>query len=166
MRKQAAKKKQATKKISAKKKISKKQPARTAVKRQPAKKVIAKASARAQTAAKRSSPKPAVTAKPAARGRQQSNASRSPATKQRRAAKPQLSAHQPSLFYKVHALLHTVRTIGQYEDQLCTLMTDIRNTGAVSTEVSRELLDLLEDMPSADYASELHALRRALDTAA
>ncbi len=71
----------------------------------------------------------------------------------------------PQVYYKLHALLHTVRTIGQYEDQLCTLMHAIKIAGAVDRKLSRELLALLEEMPSLEYQADLNTVRGELGPA-
>ena len=73
---------------------------------------------------------------------------------------------QPKVYYKLHALLHTVRAIGQYEDQLCTLLHEIERTGAADPKLHRELLGLLEEMPTVAYQADLNAVRGELGGAA
>ncbi len=68
----------------------------------------------------------------------------------------------PKAFYRVHALLHTMRLIQEHEDQLCTLMTEIRNAGEVSPELQTELHALLEEIPAADLQSNVDAVRETL----
>ena len=68
----------------------------------------------------------------------------------------------PAMYYRIHALLHTMHAIEQYEDQLCALMHEIQTTGAVSPVVSDELQDLLSDIPSHQYQDELNAVHQAL----
>ena len=82
-----------------------------------------------------------------------------------RKAKKAAGNQQPPVFYRLHALLHTIRAIEGYEDQLCTLLHDIKSTGEVNTTVQQELLDLLEEMPT-EYQDELNAIRRELTLAA
>ena len=71
----------------------------------------------------------------------------------------------PLIFYKVHALLHTLRTINGYEDQLCTLLEEIKRSGEVSETVHRELEQILEDIPSHEYVDDLKTLRNDLASA-
>lgn len=70
---------------------------------------------------------------------------------------------KPPVFYKVNALLHTIRCIEQHEDQLCTILHEIQTSGRVSEEISGELQALLEEMPSSEYQGDLEALRAALE---
>ena len=73
------------------------------------------------------------------------------------------------LFYPLHALLETIRVIKTYEDPLCTLLHAIQ-TGATAAsgpgepQVEHELRELLEEMPSAAYVDEMHAVRSLLGT--
>ena len=70
------------------------------------------------------------------------------------------------MYYRLHALLETIRAIKGYEDPLCSLLHTIQTTGAASPEVEGELEELLDAMPSYAYAEELAALREVLDTQA
>ena len=72
------------------------------------------------------------------------------------------AAGQPALYYRLNTLLHLVRNIAHYEDQLCTILHEIKTTGAPNTALSHELSEVLEDMPATDYAQELEAVRAAL----
>ena len=72
------------------------------------------------------------------------------------------SAQHPQIFYRLHALLGTIRAIERHEDQLCTLMHEVESSGKVKQAVSRELLDLLDGMPSSEYQQELDAVRSEL----
>lgn len=69
---------------------------------------------------------------------------------------------QSPVFYRLHALLHTIHAIEQYEDQLCSLMHEIQTSGTVSDVVSEELRELLEQIPSSGYQDEVNAVRQAL----
>ena len=88
-------------------------------------------------------------------------------TKAKRAKKqePAASAQHPPVFYRLHALLGTIRAIEGYEDQLCTLMHEVERTGTVNAQVSVELSGLLEEMPSSEYRDELAAVKKELEAA-
>lgn len=66
------------------------------------------------------------------------------------------------LFYRLHALLETVRTIAQYEDQLCSLAHEAQSAGALTPEATEELHALLLDLPASSYHAELDALHETL----
>ena len=72
---------------------------------------------------------------------------------------------QPALFYRLNTLLHLVRNIAHYEDQLCTILHEIKTTGAPNAALSQELAEVLDDMPSTDYAQELQTVRAVLEGA-
>lgn len=74
-------------------------------------------------------------------------------------SKPQ----HPPVFYRVNALLHTIRTIEEHEDQLCTILHEIQNSGTLSKKTGAELRALLEEIPSREYQGDLEALRAALE---
>ncbi|MGI4831368.1 MAG: hypothetical protein ACRYFU_24785 [Janthinobacterium lividum] len=85
--------------------------------------------------------------------------SSSPVKKNKTAAAPN---PRSTIFYRLHALLHTIHAIERYEDQLCSLLHEIQTSGAVSEVVSEELRDLLEQIPSSGYQEEINAVREAL----
>ena len=64
--------------------------------------------------------------------------------------------------HRIEALLHTMRVIERHEEQLCVLMTEIKNTGVVSGATQKELRGLLEELPADVYQSDLDAVSRAL----
>ena len=68
-----------------------------------------------------------------------------------------------SLSHDVHALLHTMREIQRFEEHFCVLLNEIRLKGTVSAQVKKDLLRLLERVPSKQYLDELHAVRRTLE---
>lgn len=68
------------------------------------------------------------------------------------------------LYYRLHALLQTIRVIKTCEDPLCTLLHAIQNAGATPPEVAIELKELLDLLPSSAFAEELHAVRDTLHT--
>lgn len=70
---------------------------------------------------------------------------------------------QPPVFYRINSLLRVMRVIEQHEEQLCTLMHDIKSSGAVSVGVAAELRTILEEMPSSEYREDLQAVKEALD---
>lgn len=60
--------------------------------------------------------------------------------------------------HRLDALLHTIRTIAQHEDELCTLLHDVRSKGKVSKPLLRELQTLLAVLPAAEYTHDLFAV--------
>ncbi len=64
--------------------------------------------------------------------------------------------------HRIEVLLHTMRAIERHEEQLCVVMTEIRNAGAVRPGTRKELLALLEELPSAAYGADLDAVGAAL----
>ncbi|MGI4853008.1 MAG: hypothetical protein ACRYF4_03040 [Janthinobacterium lividum] len=62
------------------------------------------------------------------------------------------------LMHRLDALLHTIRTIAQHEDELCTLLHDVRSKGKVSKPLLRELQTLLAVLPAAEYTHDLFAV--------
>ena len=71
----------------------------------------------------------------------------------------------PDVYYPLHSLLHTLRTLEQHQDQICTLLTDIQRSGKVGASVRKELTALLNQLPSAALDSEVHQIWSALDAA-
>ena len=71
-------------------------------------------------------------------------------------------ARQPELYYRVHSLLHTVRLIGQHEDQLCSLLHEVETAGKGTPVINQELRTLLDEIPSIEYQQELNALHESL----
>ncbi len=73
---------------------------------------------------------------------------------------------QPAQVYtRINSLLYTLRTIAQCEDQLCTLMHHLRTRGKLSSTLSAELHEILDEMPSREYLQDLESLRASLATA-
>ena len=73
---------------------------------------------------------------------------------------------QPPVFYRVNSLLHTVRHIARYEDQVCTLLHEIQTSGQLNPTTHEELTVLLGEIPSSEYLDELRALEQALHSPA
>ena len=71
-------------------------------------------------------------------------------------------AGPPQVFYRINSLLYTLRTIAQREDQLCMLMHHVRTSGRLTSALSAELQEILEDIPAAEYMHDLEALRASL----
>jgi hypothetical protein len=69
------------------------------------------------------------------------------------------SVKSPSAYHRLDALLHTIRCIAQYEDALCGLSHELKRTGDLSPEISDELREILEKIPSHDYVLDLDAVR-------
>ena len=64
--------------------------------------------------------------------------------------------------HRIESLLHTMRVIERHEEQLCVLMTEIKNTGEVSDAIREELHGLLEELPADAYRLDLEAVSTAL----
>jgi hypothetical protein len=60
-----------------------------------------------------------------------------------------------TLAHRIHALLHTVRHIAHFEDELCTLLHAAEHSGA---SVAKDLHSLLTRIPSDEYLHDLEAL--------
>jgi hypothetical protein len=72
----------------------------------------------------------------------------------------------PQAYYQLHALLETVRAMQCYEDDLCTLLAEIRRSGKVGAAVRRDLLKTLNSMPMMSLHAEMDACLDALEEAA
>jgi len=72
------------------------------------------------------------------------------------------SVRQPSPYHRLDTLLHTMRCIAQYEDALCGLSHEVKRTGTFSPEISDEVREILEKIPSHDYVMDLDAVRAVL----
>lgn len=70
------------------------------------------------------------------------------------------------VYYRLHALLQTVRAVGQYEDQLCTLEHHLKQAGSLDGPAEAELRSLLDELPSGVLLQDLHAMRAVLEGAA
>ena len=64
--------------------------------------------------------------------------------------------------HRIEVLLHTMRAIERHEEQLCQVMTEIRNTGEVSGATRKELRGLLEELPVDACKTDLDAVSLAL----
>ena len=64
--------------------------------------------------------------------------------------------------HRIESLLHTMRVIEHHEEQLCVLMTEIKNTGELSETLREELHGLLEELPADAYRLDLEAVSTAL----
>lgn len=69
------------------------------------------------------------------------------------------------IVYRIDALLHTMRAIERQEEQLCTIMHEIKRAGVVNTIMHDELIDLLEGLASHSYQVDLDAIWGALNDA-
>lgn len=110
------------------------------------------AAVRAKTAAKR------------AKSAGSSTARKAKAARPRAKARPGAPAGHPPIYYRLHALLHTVQTISRFEDQLAGLLHEAGHAEALDDAAREELHTLLLDMPSSSYHAELDALHEALHT--
>ena len=87
------------------------------------------------------------------------------ATKKAPAPVPQVPDQVNELVYRINTLLHTMRAIARHEDQLCTVMTEIRTSGLVNETLDQDLRDLLEQMPAHEYLDDVEAVRETLSPA-
>lgn len=71
-------------------------------------------------------------------------------------------AETPLLFHRIQALLHTMRCIVQYEDELCTFLHASRSRDIADSTMEEELRSLLESMPAQEYSHDLESVRAAL----
>ena len=69
---------------------------------------------------------------------------------------------QPTAYGRLDALLHTVRCIAQYEDVLCEITHEMKQSSKLSPRLSRELYAILDKIPSHAYLSDLNAVRDIL----
>jgi hypothetical protein len=67
-----------------------------------------------------------------------------------------------SAYHRLDALLHTIRCIAQYEDTLCELAHEAKRIGELSPEMTEDLREVLEKIPSHDYMLDLVALEAAI----
>lgn len=72
----------------------------------------------------------------------------------------------PHAYYRLHALLETVRAMQCYEDDLCTLLAEIQRSSKVGAGVRRDLLKTLHSMPAMSLQAEMDACLDALEEAA
>jgi hypothetical protein len=69
----------------------------------------------------------------------------------------------PTAYARLHALLHTVRCIAQYEDVLCEITHSMKQSGELLPPLNRELNEILKKIPSHAYLSDLDAVRATLE---
>lgn len=69
---------------------------------------------------------------------------------------------QPTAYARLHTLLHTVRCIAQYEDVLCEITHEMKQSSELSHRLSRELDEISDKIPSHAYVSDLNAVREIL----
>ena len=74
---------------------------------------------------------------------------------------PAPAAHL-EVVHRLHALLHTMRSIEQHEEHLCTLLHHVQTSGRLEPAVAQELDILLGELPALSYQADLDALRHAL----
>ena len=67
-----------------------------------------------------------------------------------------------STAHKLHVLLLAVQRIASFEDELCSLVHEATRAREVTSELARELRDLLDRMPAHDYVHDLEAIQLAL----
>jgi hypothetical protein len=67
------------------------------------------------------------------------------------------------LSHRIHALLHSVRAISNFEDELCTLLHATEHAETLSPDLLQDLQALLTRMPAHDYLDDLDAVRSAVE---
>lgn len=58
-----------------------------------------------------------------------------------------------------------MQTIQQHEEQLCSMTNEIRKSGRISATLRRDLLDLLHQLPAAEYQNGIDQIYDELDAA-
>lgn len=91
------------------------------------------------------------------------SAAKKPAAKKSaKGTKSESSEKIANVVYRINALLHTMRAIERHEEQLCVVMTEIKNSGKMTPVLDDELRDLLEQMPAHEYKDDIDDVREAL----
>jgi hypothetical protein len=67
-----------------------------------------------------------------------------------------------ALSHRLHALLHSVRTIAHFEDELCTLLHATEHAKPSPADL-KDLRKLLSRIPASDYLDDLEAVRAVID---
>ena len=70
-----------------------------------------------------------------------------------------------SLFHHMHALLHTMQTIQEHEEQLCSMTNEIRKSGRISAALRRDLRGLLGQLPAREYQNGIDQIYDELEAA-
>lgn len=65
------------------------------------------------------------------------------------------------LAHSLNTLLHTMQTVQNYEERLCSLKHALQR-GRANGTLLRELREVLDELPAHDYLHEVDALRRAI----
>lgn len=120
----------------------------------------AKGKAARGTSSVKRAPGSAVRAKaPAVRGRAEQAKAPAATGKQALAAAAPVDAQE--LAHGLNTLLHTMQTVQQFEESLCSLMHALRR-GRATGPLMRELRAVLQQLPAQDYLHEVDALRDAM----
>jgi len=69
----------------------------------------------------------------------------------------------PPAYYQAYALLQTLRALQSHEDELCTLLTEMRRNGRVGVRTRRDLTELLHVLPAMSLHAEIEALFSTLE---
>jgi hypothetical protein len=72
----------------------------------------------------------------------------------------------PAAYYELHAVIDTLRALQCNEDELCTLLAEIRRIGKVGAGVRRDVIELLHSIPAMRLQAEMDACFEALEQAA
>jgi hypothetical protein len=84
----------------------------------------------------------------------------------KRTSKKQLENSKNSvLSHRLGTFLHTMRSIQQHEQELCTLMHHFERDSSTNPEAIEELRNIVSNMPGRDYLDDLGALQDSLESA-
>lgn len=83
-----------------------------------------------------------------------------------RACKQDNSPAQPGLppvYYQLHSLLHTLHSFAEHEEEICSLLSEIKRSGKVGARVRKELSAALDALPVHALQTDFDASWQALD---
>ena len=69
----------------------------------------------------------------------------------------------PPAYCHLHALLETIRSLQSHEDDLCTILAEIRRRGTISPRLERQVETLLDELPAVRLHAEMDACFAALE---
>jgi hypothetical protein len=72
----------------------------------------------------------------------------------------------PPVYYRLHALLESIRSLQSHEDELCTTLAEIQRSGRTGVRLQREIEVLLHGLPAMRLHAEMDACFAALEEAA
>jgi hypothetical protein len=72
----------------------------------------------------------------------------------------------PPVYYRLHALLESIRSLQSHEDELCTMLAGMQRSGRIGPRLERQIEALLHDLPALRLNAEMDACFAALEEAA